>query len=89
MVECGPIIVHRMPFEVSKTDALEVAQEASDKLNKELIGLRGMTWSKGVLLTAGLNESLRDYAGSTPYAIKTIEDWLAREKSAATEAKDK
>src|SRR6267142_5292508 len=52
----GPINVLRMTFELNGAGALPVAKNASDKLH-ELLELRGMSWSQGVLLTEGLNES--------------------------------
>lgn len=84
----GPILALRMSFEVNGGDALAVATDAFDRV-KELMRLRGMTWSKGVLLTEGLNESIRDYTGTNPYTIKTVDEWLAKERSKDEEAEDK
>ncbi|HWN11633.1 MAG TPA: hypothetical protein VNO50_20565 [Pyrinomonadaceae bacterium] len=81
----GPINALRLTFEVNGVDALEVATGAAAKL-KELIGLWGMIWSQGALLTEGLNESLREYSGGPPHPIKRLDEWIATKKGDEKEA---
>lgn len=66
----------RMRFEPTETG--EMPATAMDKVRK-LLDLRGMTWSKGILLTEGLSETLREYGATSFHTLQQLDEWLSGE----------
>lgn len=76
----GVIHAVRLRFELGGSDAGEIAIDASGKL-KTILGLKGIAWSTGVLLTVGLEDALPSYSNTDLVSIEQLDNFIAKAKS--------
>ncbi|HEV7682491.1 MAG TPA: hypothetical protein VGO68_10250 [Pyrinomonadaceae bacterium] len=76
-IEGGTIHTLRMRFELTETE--DIPETVVTNV-RQLLTLRGLTWSRGILLTEGLNETLKEYSNTDFHTPQQLEGWLAKVK---------
>jgi hypothetical protein len=75
----GPIHAVRLQIDLNGGEELKVVDEAFDKLVAYLVR-EGMSVERGILMTEGLQDSLRLYGNAGPTNLKEIDAFLAKKE---------